>query len=201
MDKPSRYQTLIGALGLTQKELKSVQAFCPQGATVMDTDCGTDLIASNTFIIIFRPRKMTDKELRGLCAYYSEVGKAAVPAYAIMDEGGELYGEAAKIITQYPSFVLLTEKIKYHIISAWRLSLKVQTFSASVAKTIKILSLIRRKPGITTQKLAEELEMTPRSVQRYIETLRVAGEWLEYDRVKHGWILAAGKSILWGDFA
>ena len=38
------------------------------------------------------------------------------------------------------------------------------------------------------------------SVQRYIETLRVAGEWIEYDISHKGWTLQEGKSILWGDF-
>ena len=35
---------------------------------------------------------------------------------------------------------------------------------------------------------------------KYIETLRVAGEWIEYDTTHKGWYLQVGKSVLWGDF-
>lgn len=54
-------------------------------------------------------------------------------------------------------------------------------------------------PGITTVQIAKEIEISQRSFQRYIETLRVAGEWIEYDRTLKGWKLTDGKSILWGD--
>lgn len=38
----------------------------------------------------------------------------------------------------------------------------------------------------TTVQIAKNLEISQRSVQRYIETLRVAGEWIEYDRTLKG---------------
>lgn len=59
-----------------------------------------------------------------------------------------------------------------------------------------ILFAIRNKPYITTRELAIKIEKTERTAQRYIEILRCAGEWIEYDGQKKGWYLFDGKSIL-----
>lgn len=66
---------------------------------------------------------------------------------------------------------------------------------------IKILFAIRNKPYITTKELADKIERTDRTVQRYIETLRCAGELIGYDRQKKGWYLMVdGKSVLMDEF-
>ena len=83
---------------------------------------------------------------------------------------------------------------------AQRKQKKHQNFSVVVANTLFVLSAIRKTPGISTKKLAEKLEVSERSVQRYIETLRIAGEWIEYDAASKGWKLSVGKSVLWDDF-
>ena len=64
---------------------------------------------------------------------------------------------------------------------------------------MKILALIRKHPGISTQKLSELTELPLRSVQRYIAALQATGEWIEYDRALRGWKLFHGVSILYGD--
>ena len=46
------------------------------------------------------------------------------------------------------------------------------------------LLVIRNKANISTKKLAEKIERSPRTLQRYIETLRSAGEFIGYDRQK-----------------
>ena len=102
-------------------------------------------------------------------------------------------------IKVFSSFEELQSELKYVLLSAYRNSKKNETFSATLANAIMILSQIRLYPGTTTEQLAKRLEISRRSVQRYIETLRVAGEWIEYDRTLRGWKLTEGKSVLWGD--
>lgn len=102
-------------------------------------------------------------------------------------------------IKVFSSFEELQSDLKYILLSAYRNSKKNETFSAMLANAIMILSQIRIYPGTTTEQLAKRLEISRRSVQRYIETLRVAGEWIEYDRTLRGWKLTEGKSVLWGD--
>ena len=89
--------------------------------------------------------------------------------------------------------------MKYVLLGAYKKTKKNENFSSTLANTIIILSQIRNKPFITTKELAEKLELSERTTQRYIETLRVAGEWIEYDTSRKGWKLCDGKSILWGD--
>ena len=55
---------------------------------------------------------------------------------------------------------------------------------------------ILSKPGIKTKELAESLEKSGRTVNRYINTLQMAGEWIVYDSVKKGWVLEYGTSQL-----
>ena len=46
------------------------------------------------------------------------------------------------------------------------------------------MKLIRSRSSIRTQELVEELELSPRTIQRYISTLQAAGEWIAYDHKK-----------------
>ena len=46
------------------------------------------------------------------------------------------------------------------------------------------MKLIRSRSRIRTQELVEELELSPRTIQRYISTLQAAGEWIAYDHKK-----------------
>ncbi len=91
-------------------------------------------------------------------------------------------------------------KIKYILLEALRAEKRNDTYSDTVAQTIRVLSEIRKHPGITTAELAEIIERNTKTVQRYITTLNCAGEFIEYDRKKKGWFLYENKSVLWGDY-
>ena len=83
---------------------------------------------------------------------------------------------------------------------AYQKTAKSDGYSEKLAMLIKILFAIRNKPYITTKELAEKIEKSDRTVQRYIETLRCAGEFIGYDRRKNGWYLMVdGKSVLMGE--
>lgn len=73
---------------------------------------------------------------------------------------------------------------------------KRAAFSEQIANVLYVLKRILAKPYITTKEIAEELELSERSVQRYIETLNIAGELIFYDTKKHGWYLFDGESYL-----
>ena len=85
------------------------------------------------------------------------------------------------------------------LLNAYKKKKKIISFSRSLSNTLMVLRRIRQKPYITTRELSEDVEMTPRTIQRYIETLRMAGEFIEYDTHKKGWHLQDGKSVFLGD--
>ena len=102
----------------------------------------------------------------------------------------------------YPDFDSLLPDVKYLLMAGLRKQKKNRTFYYSLSIAIEMLSMLRRCPdGFTTGELAERMGVSTRSAQRFIETLRVAGEWIIYDaKTKHWRLEIPGKSALWGDF-
>lgn len=108
--------------------------------------------------------------------------------------------QLTNVFVLYESMEKAKEKLKYDLLAAYRRQKKNTTFSRTIANALVVLTQIRKHPGITTEKLSEILELSPRTIQRYIESLRIAGEWITYNPSKKGWELQDGKSILFGDF-
>ncbi len=133
-----------------------------------------------------------------LLDFYSETGDFSETVILIGDIC--LPSQLLRKINVFSNFELLERQGEFLFLEMRRKQKKNRNFSVILANTIFALSEIRKTPGISTKELAEKLEVSTRSVQRYIETLRVAGEWIEYDPALKGWKLSIGKSVLWGDF-
>lgn len=190
---------LIATIGLEQDEISYIKKILPQKeCEIMDADVVSDIIVTSEFVVIVRAGALNQADIGLLYDYYKEIarfsetviflGSIAIPT------------ELKNHIMVYKDFDSLRDNLKYILLSAYRKQKKSENFSATLANAIMILSTIRKKPYITSAELAEKLELSQRSVQRYIETLRVAGEWIEYDTEHKGWHLQVGKSVLWGDF-
>lgn len=192
--------TLVGTFGLTESENQIVDSLLPDGTELMVTDNATDLIAGNTFFNILRPYALSTQDLDFLMGFYEEVGIEGTPIQVIADGAPFDTGDVHRVMKVWPSFDAMLHRLELLLLTYWSHNKRSENFSASLSSSIQILSTIRRKPGVTTKELAEKLEVSTRTVQRYIESLRVAGEWIEYDQSIRGWKLTAGKSVLWGDF-
>lgn len=190
---------LIATFGLNEDENAYIEKNLPQKeCEIMDTDVVTDIVASSEFAVIVRADAMSQEDVDLLYDYYGEVAPLSETVIFIGD--AMIPAKLKNHIAVYKDFDTLKENLKYILLSAYRKQKKSENFSATLANAILILSTIRRQPYITSAELAEKLELSQRSVQRYIETLRVAGEWIEYDTAHKGWHLQVGKSVLWGDF-
>ena len=190
---------LIATFGLNEDENAYIEKNLPQKeCEIMDTDVVTDIVASSEFAVIVRADAMSQADMDLLYDYYGEVAPLSETVIFIGDV--MIPAKLKNHIAVYKDFDTLKENLKYILLSAYRKQKKSENFSATLANAILILSTIRRQPYITSAELAEKLELSQRSVQRYIETLRVAGEWIEYDTAHKGWHLQVGKSVLWGDF-
>ena len=99
----------------------------------------------------------------------------------------------------YNDFEEIKDNLKYILLNAHSKNKKSLEFSTKIMYALKILSAIRKKPGIKTKELAQMCELSTRSVQRYIETLRCAGELIEYDTSLKGWKLLHNVSMLIGE--
>lgn len=190
----------VGTFGLTKDELAAIFANLPSADWDLTcTDCGSDLVAVPYFALIVRSDAATAEELSVLWDFCSEVAEAAKTVISIGDTG--IPSALRPKVRVFPDFGTMVPKLKYLLLDALHKSKKEKAFSKTLANAIQILCEIRSRPGVTTRQLAEKFELSPRSVQRYVETLRVAGEWIEYDARTRGWRLGyGGRSILLDDF-
>lgn len=189
---------IIGTFGLSDEQISLVESNLPiKSCEIMDTDCFTDIVAISEMAIIVIWEKLSDDDRYLLIDFYSEIAPFSETMILIGDV--DIPEELKNYVSIYDSFEAFSVNMKYVLLGAYRRSKKNENFSSTLANTIIILSQIRNKPFVTTKELAEKLELSERTIQRYIETLRVAGEWIEYDTSRKGWRLCDGKSILWGD--
>lgn len=189
----------INTFGLTQKQNQFVSANLPvRDCELYIADTPTDLIAINCEAMIVNAAAMEQDDADMIFGYYQEVNGCTDET--ILWLGEPMPPKAArKFFKCYDSFDAIKDKLKYLLLSAHSRSRKSYEYSEKLVNGLKILSLIRKRPGISTQTLAELTELPLRSVQRYIAALQATGEWIEYDRALRGWKLFHGISILYGD--
>lgn len=189
----------VMTLGLNSMQNDCIRECLPtEDYELYDADVVTDVIALPVTIVIVCPSGLKPNELEILVDYYTEIEKH-------MDETVVWIGypkppnHLRSIFKCYQSFEELRVQIKYLLLTAHGKKKKSKEFSKKLADSITILSLIRQNPGIRTRELAERLELSDRTVQRYIATLQATGEWIEYNTNQRGWQLQHGISILFGD--
>ena len=183
------------------EELDFIESIVPRkGTAILDTDCTTDLIAIGCYASITNLSKIEDEELQILYDFYLDVLDPIEVPILIGIPSLPVPTQLSNVFVLYESFEKAKEKLKYDLLAAYRRQKKNTTFSRTIANALVVLTQIRKHPGVTTEKLSEILELSPRTIQRYIESLRIAGEWITYNPSKKGWELQDGKSILFGDF-
>ena len=182
-------------------ELDFIESIVPwKGTAILDTDCTTDLIAIGCYASITNLSKIKDEELQILYDFYLDVLDPIEVPILIGIPSLPVPMQLSNVFVHYESLEKAKEKLKYDLLAAYRRQKKNTTFSRTIANALVVLTQIRKHPGVTTEKLSEILELSPRTIQRYIESLRIAGEWITYNPSKQGWELQDGKSILFGDF-
>ena len=185
--------------GLTDEENALVEENLPtRDYEVFDTDAPTDLIAIGCQALIVNAASMDSDSVGMIFDYYSQVNVCTDETVIWLGEP-KPPKELRKFFKCYDSFDAIADKLKYLLLTAHSKSKKAHEYSEKLVNGLKILALIRKHPGISTQKLSELTELPLRSVQRYIAALQATGEWIEYDRTLRGWKLFHGVSILYGD--
>lgn len=189
----------IMACGLTAEDIQLVECSIPSDEyEVYIPDIVTDIIAIDYDALIIKPSGISPEDREILIDYYTELGGS-------FDETIFWIGHLKPPSNLRPKFhyyenfgelsCVLPTKLKeaHHKVK------NARAFSKKMADCLMILSLIRSHPGIKTKEMADKLELSIRTVQRYISTLQATGEWIEYDTAKRGWRLQDGISILFGD--
>ena len=171
-----------------------------QNICIWETDLVSDLIAVPCMASVMNINVIKDNEIQMIYEYYSDVIEPTETVILIGHSKVDVPQQLAGFFVCYDNLDIAKEKLKYDFLSAYRRQKKSESFSRTVANALTVLRQIKRQPGISSAKLASQLELSPRTIQRYIESLRIAGEWITYDHVKKGWKLFEGKSLLFGDY-
>ena len=189
----------IITFGLTDEQNESVKENIPaRDYEVFDTDAPTDILAISGIAIIIKASALDEDSVGMLFDYYTEVN-GCTDETVIWLGAPKPTKDLQKLMKCYPSFEDIEDKLKYLLLTAHSRSKKAGEYSEKLVYGLRILSIIRNSPGVTTKELAEKTELPIRSVQRYIAALQAAGEWIEYDRTLKGWQLFHGVSSLFGE--
>lgn len=157
-----------------------------------------DLIGIPAVVTIINACELDNDSIETLFDYYTEIG-GCTSQTVIWIGNPKPPNAIQKYIKNYEDFESFKEKIKYILLDAYKKNKKVNDFSKNIMQALIILKMIREKSGIKTRELAELCEISPRSIQRYIETLRMSGEFIEYDISLKGWKLYRNISFLIGE--
>ena len=191
----------VYGLSDTEREVLSKSLPHPK-VTVEDvTDEAVCMIEFFNFAIIINPDVISEDDLCFYKDYYKDCdGLAETVIFTKYKEGlNEMFPSIKCVV--FKDFAEYKDNLKYELLQSLKQNNKSESYSNSLAQAIMILFAIRNKPYITTKELAEKIERSPRTVQRYIETLRSAGEFIGYDRQKKGWyLMVEGKSVLLNEF-
>lgn len=189
--------------GLTDEEKDVLEKALP-GKEVEITDITGEavcLVEKIDFAVIINPYNITDDELEFFESFYEDADGCTESIIFTQKKEGILNKFKAVRTVEYEDLFDMEKNLKYELLQALQKTSKSENYSEKLAMLIKILFAIRSKPYITTKELAEKIEKSDRTVQRYIETLRCAGEFIGYDRQKKGWYLVVdGKSVLLDEF-
>jgi len=190
----------VTTFGLSEEQNELVENALPaKGYELLDTDAPTDLIAISAAVLIINAAALDTDSREMVFEYYTEVGDCTDETVFWIGNPKPPSHLRAKFKC-YENFDELAVNLKYHLLSAHSKSKKAKDFSKQLMECLLIMKLIRSRPGIRTQEIVDELELSTRTVQRYISTLQAAGEWIAYDQTKKGWYLQDGVSPLFDNF-
>lgn len=193
--------TDILVYGITDEERIIVSNSLPNNKVHINdcNGCFIDILALPCIAMIINPDALNQENAKALNEFYGEMG--SFNEKIIFSKNHPLLKLLNNLkCTVYNDEIEFKENLKYCLLDALKLNKKYDNYSEVMSQTIRVLSEIRKHPGITTAQLAEIIERNPRTVQRYIATLNCAGDFIEYDKKKKGWFLFENKSVLFGDY-
>lgn len=190
---------LILTFGLTDEQIAFVHDNAPSSDYKVDVaDCANDFIVFSDVVQIINVSAVDANFLEEIFDYHRSVD-GYTGGLVILLGDMKVSAELKRSIKCYKSFDDIRKELKYILLAAQKKENKARAYSKQLVNALRILAKIRECSGITSKELAEYNQCSIRSVQRYIESLRIAGEFIEYDRNLKGWKLLAGRSMFFGE--
>lgn len=185
---------IVSAYGFSQAETEAIRACLPaDGVQLQIAEDGTDVLVNEKIAVLVRMDAVPEDQWQMLNAFYEDVASFSEAVIFVGDvHGKKIYNR----ITVYAGVEELLRNFKYILLAAQKRRKNAESFSRSVSYALRILKEITENPGISSRELSERLEISQRSVTRYIETLNMSGESIVYSRKENGWRLQYDESLL-----
>lgn len=185
---------IVSAYGFSQAETETIRACLPaDGVQLQIAEDGTDVLVNEKIAVLVRMDTVPEDQWQMINAFYEDVASFSEAVIFVGDvHGKKIYNR----ITVYAGVEELLRNFKYILLAAQKRRKNAESFSRSVSYALRILKEITENPGISSRELSERLEISQRSVTRYIETLNMSGESIVYSRKENGWRLQYDESLL-----
>ena len=187
-------KSTIAVYGFSRQQKEIIDSYITKGTMeLFEADCAADLLANDYLMIVIGVSGITHDELHQLLAYYNDISVFSETVVFVGDCKGFKVNNRISI---YGEFEELQQNLKYLLLAAHKQKKSAESFSRSISYALIILKMITENPGISSKEISDRLEISPRSVTRYIETLNMAGESIVYNRKQNGWSLEYDESLL-----
>jgi hypothetical protein len=167
--------------GLSAEEMQKVMKVASENLYIY-TETWQDIIAVYANLSIVNPNKLSEEAKLAIAQFYKEI-EPAESRLVLTCECKEFNGiknvEICKNMFQEEAIVKTT------ILRCLHENERDIDFSRRLMLALKIMKCICNHPGKSTKELAQALEISDRSVKRYIEALRTAGADIVYEN--KGW--------------
>ena len=167
--------------GLSAEEMQKIMKASPESSYIY-AEAWQDIMAIYANLIIANPDAINIEGKKAIAEFYKDI-EPSPERLILTSKCNELNG--IKGIEMYENLFMEENILKTTILRCLRENTNDVDFSRRLMLALKIMKYICNHPGITTKELADAIEISDRSVKRYIEALRVAGAIIVYEN--KGW--------------
>lgn len=168
-------ETII-VYGLNEKERGIIEG-CGLKCEVIGTNIYQDVIAQYANLTIINPFALEETEKASLLEFYQEIDP--VDEKVILTSLDEGFSNLS-FVEMIPDLFDDPERVSVVLMKYMKETKRDIDFSRRIMLAIKILHLISQNPGISSKELADNTEISVRSVRRYIRSIQAAGILLEF---------------------
>ena len=185
----------IFVFGFSENEMEKIKVvFGEKKFEVIQKNEAMDLIVNFACATFISSRNFTQDDWEKLCGAYEDIDVFSEVMVFVGKPNFQATG--LKRFTVCSDFDEFMARTKYFVLEIKKKERKRHTFSSTISLAIQILAEIQNNPGITTNRLAEKFEVSQRTIQRNIETLRMSGEAMVKEPTTKGWMLEFDESLL-----
>lgn len=179
MEEKKRNEIMM--FGLSTEEMQKVMKVSPESIYIYAEDW-QDIVAVSADMVIANPDAINEEGQEVIAEFYKEI-EPSPESLILTNRCNELTG--IKGIEIYENLFLEENILRTTILRCFRETANDVDFSRRIMISLKVMKYICNHPGISTKELALAVEVSERSIKRYIETLRMAGADIIFEN--KGW--------------